>query len=124
MPKCPNCGSTAHPVLMSTRLGKDRWTITAQRKYSCACGYRFNTESFYRNDGNENVVFSVELASADTPPCPKCGCALEEDDCFDIVSTGVGLDSLCVGHCPTCSTDYQWRKKYLFNGFDEIKECH
>lgn len=124
MPKCPYCGSSAQPVLMSTQLVEDGWTITAQRKYSCACGCQFNTESFYRSDGYEEVVFAVEPTIVDAPPCPKCGRALEEDDCFDIVATDVGIDGLCVGYCPTCGTGYQWRKKYSFEGFDEIEECH
>lgn len=130
MPNCPYCGSTAQPVLMNTQLVEDGWTITAQRKYSCACGCYFNTESFYRSDGFEEVVFTIEPAPVDTPSpvdapsCPECGHALEEEDCYDIVSTDAGLDGLCVGYCPTCDTGYQWRKKYLFEGFDEIEECH
>lgn len=124
MPKCPYCGSTAHPVLMNTQLVEDGWTITAQRKYSCACGCQFNTESFYRSDGCEEVVFAIEPTPADTPPCPKCGSALVEDDCFDMVSTDVGISGLCEGYCPTCGTGYQWRKKYTFEGCDEVAECH
>lgn len=60
MVKCPYCGSTAHPVLFSSQLVEDGWTITAQRKYSCACGCQFYTESFYHSDGCEEVVFAVE----------------------------------------------------------------
>lgn len=124
MPKCPYCGSTAQPTLVDTKMIEDGWTITAQRQYSCACGYRFITESFYHSDGCEDVVSTIEPDYDDTPPCPKCGRALEEEDCYDIVSTNVGYDGLCVGYCTTCATGYQWRKKYLFDGFDEIKECH
>ena len=124
MPKCPYCGSTAQPVLMNTQLVEDGWTITAQRKYSCACGCQFHTESFYRSDGYEDVVFSIEPAPADTPSCPKCGSALVEDDCIDMISTDAGFDGLCVGYCPSCDTGYQWRQKYSFEGFDEVAECH
>ena len=123
MPKCPYCGSTAHPVLMNTQLVEDGWTITAQRKYSCACSCQFNTESFYHSNGYEEVVFAVEPTPTDTPLCPKCGSALVEDDCIDMISTDAGFDGLCVGYCPSCDTTYQWRKKYLFEGFDEVAEC-
>lgn len=124
MPNCPYCGSTAQPVLMDTQLIEDGWTITAQRKYSCACGCQFITESVYTCDGCEVAVSATEPTPADTPHCPKCGIALVEDDCIDMVSTDTGLDGLCVGYCPSCDITYQWRKKFTFEGFDEVAECH
>jgi hypothetical protein len=48
--------------LFSSQLVEDGWTITAQRKYSCACGCQFYTESFYHSDGCEDVVFAIEPA--------------------------------------------------------------
>ena len=63
MVKCPYCGSTAHPVLFSSQLVEDGWTITARREYSCACGCQFKTESFYNCDGIEFVVSAIEPTS-------------------------------------------------------------
>ena len=124
MPKCPYCGSTAHPILTNTQLTEDGWTITAQRQYFCACGCQFETESIYTCDGCEIVVFSIEPTPGDTPNCPKCGRALEEYECYDTVSTDTGIANLWTGSCPTCGTGYSWRENYSFNGFDEIEECH
>jgi hypothetical protein len=124
MPKCPYCGSTAHPVLTDTQWVEDGWTIIAQRSYSCACGCYFNTESVYVCEGLEEVVFAIEPTPTDAPSCPKCGSALVEDDCIDMVSTDAGLDGLCVGYCPSCNVNYQWRKKFTFEGFDRVVECH
>ena len=50
--------------------------------------------------------------------CPKCNGDLELDDIYDVSDH----NDLCVGHCLSCGTEYQWRENYQFVGISDMKE--
>lgn len=59
--------------------------------------------------------------------CPKCGSYnVEEDDCFDTehgcLDTEQGWNDtfieLYCGHCEDCGHDFQWRRVYIFVGYE------
>ena len=54
--------------------------------------------------------------------CPDCGDFLEEDDCYDTITTSSWVEHLIVGHCPTCDKSYQWRNVFLYTGISELEE--
>ena len=56
MIKCPNCGSTAQPELITTDYIEDGWTINRIATYQCGCGCQFETEAIFESDGVEEVI--------------------------------------------------------------------
>lgn len=54
--------------------------------------------------------------------CPECGDYLEEDDCFDTITSTSWVEHLIVGHCPTCEKDYQWRNVFFYSGVSDLHE--
>ena len=58
------------------------------------------------------------------PQCPSCKVNLVEDDVIDTY-TGLddgGLDLFCVGHCPRCNKEYEWRQHFTPSHFYGTKE--
>ena len=53
--RCPNCGSSAQPKVVSTEYHEDGWDIEVVRHYVCGCGEKFIGISYYRSDGCEIV---------------------------------------------------------------------
>ena len=53
--RCPNCGSSAQPKVVSTEYHEYGWDIEVMRHYVCGCGEKFIGISYYRNDGCEIV---------------------------------------------------------------------
>ena len=53
MIKCPNCGSTAQPKLISTKYEEDSDMICVYRTYMCGCGKQFTTTQCYGTIGEE-----------------------------------------------------------------------
>ena len=47
MAKCPNCGSTAQPKLLTTEYNEDGWSIEVVRTYICGCGCTYTGISCY-----------------------------------------------------------------------------
>lgn len=45
--KCPVCGSTAQPKLMTTEYNENGWTIEVVRYYICGCGATFTGKSYH-----------------------------------------------------------------------------
>ena len=56
MPKCPICGSTAQPILMSTDYNEDGWTIEVVRNYLCGCGCRFIGKAYYHCEEAYEII--------------------------------------------------------------------
>lgn len=54
--------------------------------------------------------------------CPNCGDYLEEDDCFDTITSTSWVEHLIVGHCPTCEKDYQWHNVFFYGGISDLHE--
>lgn len=48
MGKCPNCGSTAQPKLLTTEYNEDGWSIEVVRTYICGCGCVYTGTSYYQ----------------------------------------------------------------------------
>lgn len=49
------------------------------------------------------------------PVCPICGCSLNEIDCFD---TSFDFDEVvryCVGECPACEKEFQYKELFRFH---------
>lgn len=53
--RCPNCGSSAQPKVVSTEYHEDGWDIEVVRHYVCGCGEKFIGLSCYHCDGYEIV---------------------------------------------------------------------
>lgn len=47
MARCPNCGSSAQPRVITTEYNEDGWMIEVVRTYKCGCGQKFTGTSFY-----------------------------------------------------------------------------
>lgn len=45
--KCPNCGSTAQPKVITTEYNENGWTIEVVRYYICGCGATFTGKSYH-----------------------------------------------------------------------------
>lgn len=58
----------------------------------------------------------------DEPACPACDVVLDEDDCFDHIYGGSYMERLCVGHCPRCEENYQWREVSFFGGHSHLEK--
>ena len=56
------------------------------------------------------------------PFCPVCETILTEDDCFDHEYDGYSLERLCVGHCPKCGENYQWREVFFYSGHSQLEK--
>lgn len=55
--------------------------------------------------------------------CPKCNSTnIDDQDCFDTVSTIGGLKEYHCGRCVDCGTFFQWSEVYEFTGYDDIEE--
>ena len=50
--------------------------------------------------------------------CPKCGGELVLDEIFESYKH----EDLCIGHCSSCKTDYEWVEKYKYAGISDIIE--
>ena len=56
MNKCPNCGSTAQPKLLTTEYNENGWSIEVVRIYICGCGCTYTGTSYYHcNDADETT---------------------------------------------------------------------
>ena len=55
MIKCPNCGSSAQPKVVSTEYHENGWEIEVVRYYVCGCGEKFIGLSCYHSEGYEIV---------------------------------------------------------------------
>ena len=53
--RCPNCGSSAQPKVVSTEYHEDGWDIEVVRHYVCGCGEKFVGLSCYHCDSYEIV---------------------------------------------------------------------
>lgn len=51
--RCPNCGSSAQPNVVSTEYHEDGWDIEVVRHYVCGCGEKFIGLSYYKCEGYE-----------------------------------------------------------------------
>ena len=47
MTRCPKCGSSAQPKLLTTEYNEDGWDIEVVRTYICGCGCTFTGTSYY-----------------------------------------------------------------------------
>ena len=47
MARCPKCGSSAQPKLLTTEYNEDGWDIEIVRTYICGCGCTFTGTSYY-----------------------------------------------------------------------------
>ena len=56
--------------------------------------------------------------------CPVCGGDLEEEDVIETWVEDEIYVELCVGSCPDCGREFQWKNNYYqrFEGISEIKE--
>lgn len=53
--RCPNCGSSAQPKVLSTEYHEDGWEIEVVRHYKCGCGAHFVGKSYYNCEGYEII---------------------------------------------------------------------
>lgn len=53
--RCPNCGSSAQPKVVSTEYHEDEWDIKVVRHYVCGCGKKFIDLSYYKCEGYEII---------------------------------------------------------------------
>lgn len=53
--RCPNCGSSAQPKVVSTEYNEDGWDIEVVRHYVCGCGEKFIGISCYRCEDYETI---------------------------------------------------------------------
>lgn len=58
------------------------------------------------------------------PTCPICGDSIEYIDTFDTYIDTNDFEALCVGECPTCGREYQWKDVYKFSHVKDLKEVH
>lgn len=58
--RCPNCGSSAQPKVVSTEYHEDGWEIEVVRHYVCGCGEKFVGLSYYNSEGYEIVKSEKE----------------------------------------------------------------
>ena len=61
MARCPNCGSTAQPKLMTTEYNEDGWSIEIVRYYLCGCGETFTGKSYYNCQECYEIVDPIPI---------------------------------------------------------------
>lgn len=54
--------------------------------------------------------------------CPICHSELEELDCTDIETSFNYVRLFAVGCCPSCDKYYQWREKFIYEGYSDLEE--
>lgn len=47
--------------------------------------------------------------------CPVCNTPLNEIDCFDETGDNTTLLRFCVGECPCCEKEYQYKEVFYFH---------
>jgi hypothetical protein len=47
--------------------------------------------------------------------CPVCDVPLNEIDCYDDVFDFHEITRLCVGECPCCEKEYQYKEVFYFH---------
>jgi endogenous inhibitor of DNA gyrase (YacG/DUF329 family) len=57
------------------------------------------------------------------PICPACGDTLESFKTIDSYRDEDSAKYLCLGYCPTCGKEYQWREVYFFSHIKDLEEC-
>lgn len=58
------------------------------------------------------------------PICPHCGSDIEHVETVYSYTDEGSTEYLCVGSCPTCGREYQWREVYTFSHVKDIEENH
>ncbi len=53
--RCPNCGSSAQPKVVSTEYHESEWEIEVVHHYVCGCGKKFVGLLYYNREGHEIV---------------------------------------------------------------------
>ena len=56
MARCPKCGSSAQPKLLTTEYNEDGWDIEVVRYYICGCGETAIGRSYYKCDDAHEFI--------------------------------------------------------------------
>ena len=49
------------------------------------------------------------------PVCPICGDTLTENECYDFTADESEAIRFCVGECPSCGKEFQYRDIFRFH---------
>lgn len=58
------------------------------------------------------------------PVCPLCKIDIERIDTIDSYEDISAVEYLCIGQCPSCGKEYQWREVYEFSHIKGLEENH